>query len=169
MKLLPNISLLEEYIDDYYSKNWSEKLTYHNLEHVKDVFNASMLYAKIARFSDTDIKIIGASALFHDIDMCNHYYGHELYSANYAAQILPRFGFSEQHILNVKRTILSTCPSAVPCNNMEKLIRDCDLDYIGTDKYIRRCLDLKTEWENFGLFTFTNIGWYEYQLCFIPN
>ena len=65
--------------------------------------------------------------------------------------ILPEYYFSDDHIETISSLILITKVAEKPSNLLESIIRDADLEYIGSDDFEKISEYLKKEWLECGV------------------
>jgi len=128
-----------------------EKLPYHNWkEHVITVYEDVRLLAEKMDKSDHEIELLQIAALFHDISLGEGdevvKNGHELRSADYAANNLKSMVFSEVDIERVRKIILGTelifdeetekwiYPESN--DDLVNIMRDADLAAMGKDGFV---------------------------------
>jgi len=111
------------------------KLPYHNVEHIYDVLNSAMTIAAHEKINKDDIKIIRVAALFHDAGFIQSPKDHEESGAQMAREMLPLFGFSTDQIEMIVKIILATRLPQSPTTQLEKIVCDADLDYLGRDDF----------------------------------
>ena len=140
------------------------ELFYHNLEHTRDevVLWTSRL-ADLEGVEGNDRLVLLTAAYYHDIgwiqikESTEQEYSkrlqHENYSAEYARQVLPHYGYSRAEIDQVCELILVTRLSEKPKNLAEKIIRDADLSSLGQglEVFWKRGNDLLREMRAFGI------------------
>lgn len=125
------------------------KLPYHNIEHIYDVLNSSETIARNELVTEDDIKIIRLAALFHDAGFIYSAKEHEARGAQMAEEILPQFSFTNDQIEIIENMILATRLPQSPTTQLEKIICDADLDYLGREDFYeignRLYLELKEQ------------------------
>lgn len=124
----------EEYLNQKL-ENEMPQLDYHNIDHIRDVFNAALIIAKEEGLSEVDLKLLRVAVLLHDIGFIKSGKGHEQTGTEIARDILPSFGFTEEQIETVCRMILATRLPQSPSTQLEKILCDADLDYLGRDNF----------------------------------
>jgi len=107
------------------------KLSYHNIDHVKDVFQAAQEIAKSEKATGQEIKILRVAALLHDIGFIHSSKNHEEKGAEMARELLPEFGFDSVIVEAIVNMILATKLPQSPVTKLEKILCDADLDYLG--------------------------------------
>lgn len=113
----------------------SKKLNYHNLEHILDVYNASIQYAKLEGINEEETILLRTASLFHDSGFIVKADGHEQISCEFAEQYLPNFSYSKSQIEKIKGMIMATKIPQSPKNHLEEILADADLDYLGRDDF----------------------------------
>lgn len=116
-------------------ENEMPRLDYHNIDHIKDVFNAALIIAKAEGLSEDDIKLLRVAVLLHDIGFIKSGKHHEQTGTEMTHNILPSFGFSEEQIEIICNMILATRLPQSPSTQLEKVLCDADLDYLGRDDF----------------------------------
>ena len=75
------------------------------------------------------------AATYHDAGFIEKYEKNEPIGARMAEEILPLYGYSESHIEKIKELIFVTKIPHAPKNNLEEIICDADLDYLGRSDF----------------------------------
>lgn len=145
----------------------SKTLYYHSFEHTLDVCNAASRLAELQGIDETDTMLLLTAAWFHDIGFLEQYKDNEPIAAQLAGKVLPRFNYSDEQIQIVQGCILATRLPQTPNTLLEKLMCDADLDYLGRDDFYSIALNLRREWFENGIYTFSLKSWYELQLKFM--
>jgi len=110
-------------------------LAYHNLEHITDVLQSSMMIADAEKITDEDRALLRLAVLLHDSGFIYGTNDHELRSTKIAWELLPQFGLSELQIKSICAMIMATKIPQQPNNQLEKIICDADLDYLGREDF----------------------------------
>lgn len=116
-------------------KSLPATLTYHNARHTKEVIRVALQLASAEKLSSREVELLRTAALFHDAGFLEGYDNHEELSCKMARESLPQFGYSPEDIDEVCRLIGATRFSQKPSDNLEAILCDADLSYIGTDNY----------------------------------
>jgi len=122
-------------------------LTYHNVQHTKDVVSAVQHISNSEKISGNDTEILLTAALFHDTGFLKGYDNHEASSCEIAREILPKFNYDKEQIERICTLIMVTKLPQTPLNNLEEIICDADLFYLGSDKYFGGAEQLHTEFK----------------------
>ena len=139
---------LKEKIFDDLSNILDENYSYHNLDHTKRVIRAAVDIGSNYDLSDKDWRCLLTACLLHDYGFIESHVEHEKISAKLSSQILPKYGFSENEIEIINSLILVTKLEKKPKNLLESIIRDSDLEYLGSEDFIKISPLLKKEWIN---------------------
>ena len=115
----------------------SEELYYHGFHHTLDVLNVCNQYIKREKIKKYDAKLLRIGALLHDIGFTISNVNHEDRGVEIAKQLMDDFGFSKADFKVVKGLILSTRIPQDPKTELEKIICDADLDYLGRSDFYK--------------------------------
>ncbi len=122
---------------------------YHNMDHIQDVLQASLLIAETEQVSEDEIKLLRVAALFHDAGFIQSPRNHEEKGAELAREILTKYIFNSEQIDIICNMILATRIPQFPVTKLEKVLCDADLDYLGRDDFYeigsRLFLELKDQ------------------------
>ena len=80
--------------------------------------------------------------------------------------ILPEYNFTIDEINIISSLILATKVDAIPCNDQEAIIRDADLEYLGSKDFERISEYLKREWLECGVIN-DAVSFYKIQYDFL--
>lgn len=143
-------------------------LTYHKWQHTEYVINMAESIAKYENINNEDLLLIKTAALFHDLGFIFSDKTHEEESILYAKNVLPSFGYNDEEINIISGLIRATIIPQNPKNNLEKILADADLEYLGTDdfKEIGDSLYLELKFKNPA---FTIEQWNEIQINFLKS
>ncbi len=125
----------ERHIIKVLEKGLSDKLHYHSIEHTKDVVKAVERLALMEGVTDEGLFLLKSAATYHDAGFVEQYEKNEPIGARLAEEILPKYGYTAQHIEKIKELIFVTQIPHQPKNNLEEIICDADLDYLGRDDF----------------------------------
>ena len=139
---------LKEKIFDDLSNILDENYSYHNLDHTKRVISAAIDIGINYDLSEKDWRCLLTACLLHDYGFIESHVEHEKISAKLSSQILPKYGFSETDIQIINSLIIVTKLEEKPKNLLESIIRDSDLEYLGSEDFIKISPLLKKEWIN---------------------
>lgn len=112
-------------------KELPKHLSYHSVEHVKDVFDACKIIAASENVKGEDLKLLLTAALFHDSGFLKGSKEHEKQSCSIARKYLPEYGYTPAQVKSICGMIMATRIPQMPKNLLEEIICDADLDYLG--------------------------------------
>ena len=159
---------LEKDIIKNLSAHLDKKLLYHNVEHTREVLSFTEFLAKEENLSEYYTTIVKTAALLHDIGFLHVYDFHEEYSLKIIPEILAKYNYSNEDIKIVNRLIIATEIPIQPKDNLEMILCDADLAYLGHQDYYHKSFLLFTEWHYFNR-GMTLKEWYKLQLEFLTN
>ena len=108
------------------------------------------------------------ACLLHDYGFIKSHVDHEEIGAELSESILKDYGYSKEEISSVQSLILITKAIAIPNNNLEAIIRDSDLEYLGSNDFEHISEKLKEEWLLCGVVS-SESEFYQLQLDFLIN
>ncbi|MEY3236086.1 MAG: hypothetical protein RI883_187 [Bacteroidota bacterium] len=156
----------ERHIMKVLEKGLSDKLHYHSIEHTKDVVKAVERLALIEGVTDEGLFLLKSAATYHDAGFVEQYEKNEPIGARLAEEILPKYGYTEQHINTIKELIYVTQIPHQPTNNLEEIICDADLDYLGREDFHEIANRLRIELREHGKID-SDRKWDEIQVQFL--
>jgi len=133
------------------SNKLDSKYHYHNLHHTKRVINSAEEIGNHYNLSRDDWRDLLTACLLHDYGFIKSHIDHEEIGAQISKEILPGYYFSDDHIETISSLILITKVAEKPSNLLESIIRDADLEYIGSDDFQKISEYLKKEWLECGV------------------
>lgn len=143
-------------------------LTYHNVEHTKNVIVAAERLAVAESISGDDLLMLKTAALFHDSGFLQQSDGHEEISCILAREYLPNYEYDDSQIENICRIIMATRLPQTPFDPLSKIICDADLFYLGKDGYQNTAQKLFQEYKHAGIVK-TNVEWQLKQIEFLSS
>ena len=126
-------------------------LTYHNVHHTNLVIDMVHKLALAENVSAYDLNILMTAALFHDSGFLKQYHNHEEASCEMAKEYLPGFGYSEKEINDICRLIMVTKMPQMPKTQLEQILCDADLSYLGSDSYFPIAENLYKEFKTLNI------------------
>ncbi|MDC3253015.1 hypothetical protein OAU25_02050 [Crocinitomicaceae bacterium] len=141
-------------------------LYYHGVGHSKDVVRAVERIALLENVTDEGLFLLKSAATYHDAGFIEEYDNNEPIGARLAGEILPRYGYTDQHIKKIKELIFVTKIPHQPKNKLEEIICDADLDYLGRDDFHEIADRLRLELKEHGKIK-TRKEWDEIQVSFL--
>ena len=125
----------EHFVLDFLKKGLSDKLLYHSVHHSIDVVQAVESIALSEGVTDEGLFLLKTAAILHDAGFVKQYENNESIGAEMAAEWLPNYGYTEQHIKTIVELIHVTEIPHRPINKLQEIICDADLDYLGRDDF----------------------------------
>ncbi|MFY0645091.1 MAG: HD domain-containing protein [Bacteroidia bacterium] len=128
---------LENSVIDRMRKELPAHLTYHCVEHTELVIERSEYIAQKEGLSKAKIKLIKTAALYHDFGFTKVYKDHEEKGVQIVKKELPAHGYTDKEIESICGMIMATKIPQRPNNDMENVIADADLEYLGSNDFER--------------------------------
>jgi predicted metal-dependent HD superfamily phosphohydrolase len=147
-------------------KGLSPNYYYHSINHTKDVVNAVERIALLEGVTDESLFLLKTAAILHDAGFIERYDNNEEIGAIMAAEILPKYGYTEQHIKTIVELIHVTEIPHKPLNKIQEIICDADLDYLGRDDFDEIADKLRRELREMGKIQ-SDRQWDEIQVKFL--
>jgi uncharacterized membrane-anchored protein YitT (DUF2179 family)/predicted metal-dependent HD superfamily phosphohydrolase len=135
------------FIIEKLEKDLPSYLTYHSVQHTKDVLEAVQHITRSEKISDNDTILLQTAALFHDTGFLKGYDNHEASSCQIARDILPSYNYDKEQIEEVCTLIMVTKIPQQPYNHLEEILCDADLFYLGSDGYFDGAGHLHSEFK----------------------
>jgi uncharacterized protein len=143
-------------------------LTYHNLAHTKEVYEAATRIGKEENITDEELQLLQIAALYHDSGWTFSDTEHEMMSCEIVMKYLPDYGFTNEQIEVVCKLIMATRLPWSPEDHLQKIIVDADLDYLGTNRFFPRAEDLRQELISLGRLA-ADTNWNKLQVKFLET
>lgn len=147
-------------------KELPKHLSYHSVEHVKDVFDSCKALATEEGVKGEDLKLLLTAALFHDSGFLKGPKEHEKSSCQIAKKHLPQYDYTKEQIDKICGMIMATKVPQQPQNHLEQIICDADLDYLGRDDFFTIGEKLFAELSMYGMLS-TEDEWNKLQVRFL--
>jgi len=140
-----------KFIIDRLTNELPAYLTYHSVQHTKEVEQHVEQLAGSEGLSPDDTILLRTAALFHDAGYLETYTGHEEISKNLAETFLPQFGYTGEEVKRVGDLIMATRLPQDPQDKAAQILCDADLYYLGTKSYPTQAENLYHELYHVGL------------------
>lgn len=163
-ELIPQV---ENYVSTLLKVRTPSMRRFHNLQHTVHVVEKCMELAVEYGIPEDDRLILITAAWFHDTGYVYGGTGHEEQSAKIAFEYLREFNLSPDFLSWLKNLILSTQPSAKPRTLLEEILRDADLQHLGSEDYMDWSILLKEEFELQRNTHLTNRQWNAENIAFL--
>ncbi len=169
MQLIQIVNGAYRFVAIYFKEKISPYLTFHNLNHTYEVFEAVKLIGLQTEISETDLHAVEVAALFHDCGYSEIYLGHEEVSKNIAESFLIDHNCSTEFIKSVAECIDATRFPHAPVNLKEKILCDADLFHFTKPNYLQYAAALKNEHEKYLNRSYSDYEWLEKNYQFLSN
>lgn len=156
----------ERHIMQILKDGLSDKLHYHSIDHMQDVVDAVERLALSEDVTDEGLFLLKTAATYHDAGFVEQYDKNEPIGARMAEEILPKYGYTQEHIDRIKELIYVTQIPHQPKNKLEEIICDADLDYLGRDDFHEIADRLRRELKEHGKID-SDRKWDEIQVSFL--
>ena len=123
----------EAYILSRLKKELARTLYYHGFHHTIDVMDAAMKIAEAENISTEEKKLLRIAVAFHDAGFIYVYKDHEQKGCEIARENLPMFGFTDEQLDKICGMIMATKIPQNAKNQLEQIICDADVDYLGRE------------------------------------
>lgn len=163
-----NYRKAERHIMRILEEKLSPNLHYHGIHHTFDVVDAVERLAIMEGVLDDDIFVLKSAATYHDAGFVEQYEANEPVGARMAAEILPKYGYTQEQVNMVEKLIYATIVPHNPGSKLEKIICDADLDYLGRDDFHTIADSLRRELRDHGKIKSDRL-WDEIQVKFLTQ
>ena len=158
----------EHHVLKILEKGLSDKLYYHSINHTKDVVKSVERIALLEGVTDEGLFLLKTAAILHDAGFIERYEHNEEIGARMATELLPKYGYTDQHIKTIVELIHVTEIPHRPINKMQEIICDADLDYLGREDFEEIADRLRIELREMGKID-SDKKWDEIQVKFLEN
>jgi len=158
------VARLEERCHDFYEENHFP--LYHNWAHVQEVLEAVGIICaqlNIEGLAKEDLQI---AALGHDMGHLESALNHEERSWQLFKPMLREEGLSEDRQERIYQIILATDIQKAAQSLSDRIIKDADLYYLGTEQYFQRADLYRKELAEQGQ-SFEDSEWWRFQISFL--
>ena len=143
-------------------------LAYHEMNHTLDVLNVCEQYIGRENLSEEDRYTLRMGAIVHDMGFLVGASNHEAVGAGMAEVLMKDLGIEQRIIDQVKGLVMATKIPQTPLNDLQKIICDADLDYLGRDDYPTISVKLFAELKHMNVIT-TEQQWKDLQINFLKS
>ena len=162
-----NLDAIRRHVEAMLTAGLSKSLAYHGLHHTLDVTSQCLAIAEKEGITDRKTLLeLQVAGLYHDSGFMFTYENHELKGCEIAGDQLPAFGLSRQSIDSICDLIMATKVPQSPNNELQRIICDADLDYLGREDFFETGNKLRKELIAYG-FISDDHDWEERQLKFL--
>ena len=164
-----NLPAARHHIQSRLAAELPDALTYHNAEHTADVCRAALNLARLEGVMDeTALGCLELACLMHDAGFIKSPHKHEQRACALVDEWLPEFGVGEEERALIKELILATELHSPATTQLEQIMQDADLDYLGRSDYSARAEGLREELNQRGQ-RFSEEDWIEFQIHFLST
>lgn len=163
-----NYAKAERFIHALLAKKLPKNLHYHSIFHTKDVTTAAERIAIREGITDEDLFLLKSAASYHDAGFINQYDNNEPLGIALAKEHLPKFGYSHAQLERIEALICVTKIPHQPVNQLEEIMCDADLDYLGRDDFWEISDKLRRELREHGKIN-SDRKWDEIQVSFFEK
>jgi len=156
------------FIIDKLEKELPSSLSYHNVQHTKDVVDAVQYICESEKISGNDTELLLTAAVFHDTGFMKGYENHEASSCDIARDVLSKFNYDKDEVEKICKLISVTKLPQTPVNHLQEILCDADLFYLGSDKYFEGAEQLHHEFKEAGKID-DNTDWNKVQIDFLKK
>lgn len=147
---------VEDFVTDAFSSSNKNQFPYHNMGHTQNVVTRSYEIAAHYELSEIELAQLGIAAWFHDI---GHLYTNPAQHEEKSVEIMNEFMEEHQVAKDFTETvagiIMATSFKNEPETLLQQIIRDADTYHFGTKEFKKTNKQVKSEYEQRGLSTFT--------------
>lgn len=155
------ISQVREYASFYLRDNLSEKLSFHNIRHTREVVEAVNEIGRYSNLSRIQLAIVTVAAWFHDIGYAVRYTGHEDESKRIAEIFLDEHSSPKDFTQAVLMCIEATRYPQRPQSLEAKVVCDADLYHFSRPDYNSYEEALRQEFNTFLSKEYSDKEWRE--------
>jgi len=112
-----------------------DSLHFHRIEYAQKVYNQSFLLCRAEEVEQEDRLLVRTAALMLYTGLTQSFNNYENRSSVIAREILPDYKYSEPQIDRVCNLVLATKQPFQPNNQLEKILIDAKMEYIGRPDY----------------------------------
>lgn len=138
---------VKEYVTLLFEQADTSQLFYHNYQHTLEVVQRIEMLA--ADLNASDLLLLKIAGWFHDIGYLFAYDKHEDRGMRFAENYLKNKAIELDKINLIKACIEATKMSLEPRNHLEAIIKDADIGYGTSERFMQTGNLLRKEWEVF--------------------
>ena len=126
---------LEEKVFGDILRSLPESLHFHRLEYARKVYNQSFLLCRSEEIEEEDRLLVRTAALMLYTGLTQDYHNFQNRSAVICREVLPGYKYSDHQIDQICNLILATKTPHNPETQLEKILVDAKMEYIGRPDY----------------------------------
>lgn len=140
-----NFDSLKIFVLNKLRNELEESLHYHNAGHTVHVLNQCEALAFKMGVDGERLTLLRTAALLHDVGYIWTRIQHEQRSVEYAKSELPNWDYTSEQIKEISNMILATRIPQSATTELEQILCDADLSYLGTKEFVEKGNDLFDE------------------------
>jgi len=137
----------ENFVINLLNEELDSSFVYHNVFHTQRVVEKTKELIEGMQIDEKSAQVLTLTAWFHDVGYTKSIEGHEEESVKIAEEFFKSKNVSEDVIKQVSELILATRMGVKPSSNLEKIIRDADMDNLWRKDFFEKSHSLKKEIE----------------------
>ena len=158
---------LENEILQLLDQNLSPTLLYHNSAHTVDVIEAVQWLCEAEMIPEAETNRLKIAALFHDTGFLRSYEDHEKFSCDIAREYLSAQHVTPEDIESICALIMATRIPHKPQNQLDAILCDADLTYLGEHNFYTTGNCLRQELIAHSKIPKDEKSWIQYQIRFL--
>lgn len=143
-------------------------LHFHNLKKTLAACSTAELIGRAENLNEEEMLIIRSAAVFLNSGYIKDYSRNEDYRCEFARDVLPRFKYSEEHLLKICHLLSVSFEKLSPANKLEKILYDTYYDFLGRVDLPELARELFNEQKEYGLAE-NEKDWIEKFIAFIQK
>ncbi len=159
----------EAFVTELFKSEASKNLTFHNLEHTREVARVVEEIAAAIDLPPIEQEILRLAAWFHDCGYLFQYVGHEEEGKKLAKAFLAEVRYPVNRLDKILACIEATKPSKTPETLTEKILCDADMSHLASEDYPSRLHDLRKEWAFFLGRAYSDEDWIKLNTGFLSE
>ena len=159
----------QKFVEELFSEKLSNRFLYHDINHTLAVKAWCKTIGLAQQLPDSELEILIIAALFHDTGFTQVYQGHEEASKKIAAEYLKNHDYPSNNLEKILQCIEATKMDHMPDSNLEEIIKDADLNSLGTPQFFQNSENLRREWADLCKEEYTDISWLENNIDFMSQ
>jgi len=159
----------ENHVRILLEENLPQASSFHNVDHTVQVVEKCQLLASYAPLSEIDKHALLLSAWFHDTGYIRCIDNHEEESVRIAFDFLKGKSVAPEYFSRIQKIILSTKVTAKPSSLAEEIIRDADMQHLGSPHYEMWSRRLKRELEHLHGMKKSDTEWTKQNIAFFRS
>jgi predicted metal-dependent HD superfamily phosphohydrolase len=157
---------VKEHVTQLFEQADTSKLFYHNYQHTDEV--VQRIEALAVDLNPSDLVLLKIAGWFHDLGYLHSYKEHEE-KGMFLAQNYLENKIDTASIHRITACIEATKMSFKPRNFLEEIIKDADIGYGVTERFMQTGTLLRKEWVAFSVKSFTDKEWEILQYEFLTS